>query len=224
MVLVYCLHGDELMTEKVAKELQYEFGEIEIVLGNPVARESEKRFIESDLNRSFNSNKKTAEAKRAKELIKILGGFNDNLIIDLHTTKANMPPVAIVTDLSQIALVSRLGMDKAIYMPPQFSSGGSLIENVSNAVSIEFFADADSKSMVKNFIRSAYAFDSSKIDELEVYFVEEIVKGRNDPEIENFRKLRDGSYPVFSGEPAYKGVKYLKTRKKRISLTDLKAD
>lgn len=222
MLIVYCLHGDELQTEKIAKKLKENFNDIDTIIGNPEARKAQKRFIETDLNRSFNLQEETLESKRAKKLQDLIAQTNHELLIDLHTTKAKMPPVAIITDLDQLKLVSRVGISRVIYMTPKFSSGGSLIENVKNAFSIEFYRDQKSEELVYDKLRQAYK-KKRKIDKFEVYFLEEIVNGDYDPSIKNFQRLPDGSYPIFSGETSYENVKYLKTRKKIIKLSELKA-
>lgn len=215
MLLVYCLHGDEVATEKIALRMEEKLG-IEIYLGNPVARRRKVRFVESDLNRSFNK-RGTREAKRAIVIKKALLHSKHNLIIDLHATKAVMPPCAIITDLKQLYLVARTGIKRVIYFTQEFSSGGSLIENIPNAFSIEIYPSKESIKFLENAV--ALAAKGKIIRRVfDVYFVIEIVKGKTDLSIQNFKKFEDGSYPLFSGEPAYRGIKFLRARKKNISL------
>lgn len=60
-------------------------GPIAFVLGNPEAARQNLRFIESDLNRSFNhANVATAEQRRALELAPILS--RTHWLVDLHQT------------------------------------------------------------------------------------------------------------------------------------------
>lgn len=215
MTLIYCLHGDETVTEQIAKQLNKEL-EIEIILGNPKAREKEVRFIESDLNRSFNKIE-TYESDRARELQTILK--NKDFIIDLHTTSAVMDPVAIITNDEQLQLVAKTGMKKVVFMNKDFSIGGSLIENIPNSFSIEFHPDEGSCNKVKDYIRSA--FNGKQIsNEFEIYEVIEIVKGEYDPKIRNLEILPDGTYPIFSGERSYKGISFLRTRKVKQSMNN----
>lgn len=69
------------------------------MLANPQACKTGTRYIDIDLNRCFlhqdleNPNLSSYEAKRAKELYHILGsqnGHQQDLIVDLHSTTANM--------------------------------------------------------------------------------------------------------------------------------------
>ncbi len=213
MILIYCLHGDEIVTEQVAKQLNKELA-VEIILGNPKAREKQIRFTESDLNRSFGKTG-TYESNRAKELAALLGEKKNELVIDLHTTYSGMPPVAIITNLDQLKLVAKTGLRKVIYMNKEFSTGGSLIENVSNAFSIEFSPDKESIGTVKQLIKNALE-EKAVVNKIEVYEFIEIVKGEYNPQIKNFKRLSDGTYPVFSGEKSYKGISFLRTKKRDI--------
>jgi len=79
----------------VNKDIEYKY-----IIGNPLAYEKGSRYVDSDLNRSFNSNnqntkknKNNYEINRAKFLVKqygINGAEPCQIAIDLHTTTANM--------------------------------------------------------------------------------------------------------------------------------------
>lgn len=227
MLIIYCLHGDELVTEEIALELNRQDG-IPIYLGNPAARAKKVRFIDTDLNRSFRLETASLESRRAKEIINELSdvalsrsGLSTSkydLIIDLHTTKAKMPPCAIITSLDQLGLVSKIGIERVICMTEKFSSGGSLIENIPGSVSVEIFPDRKSIRFIKKSIKSA-KLNRNLVNEFNVFFVEEIVRGEKDTSIVNFEQMGDGSYPVFAGETSYKDVKYLKTRMEVVKLS-----
>ncbi len=53
-------------------------------LGNPAAALADRRFVESDLNRAFGAKADTAEARRAKELQRVLG--DTDYLLDIHQT------------------------------------------------------------------------------------------------------------------------------------------
>ncbi len=79
----------------VNKDIEYKY-----IIGNPLAYEKGSRYIDSDLNRSFNSNnqntkknKNNYEINRAKFLVErygINGTEPCQIAIDLHTTTSNM--------------------------------------------------------------------------------------------------------------------------------------
>ena len=79
----------------VNKDIEYKY-----IIGNPLAYEKGSRYVDSDLNRSFNSNnqntkknKNNYEINRAKFLVEqygIKGAEPCQIAVDLHTTTANM--------------------------------------------------------------------------------------------------------------------------------------
>jgi len=97
-------HGNEqiggYLVSNLKKEFvknQYSF-ELQTLLANPKAFKRKVRFIDADLNRLFrtteleNLDKSSYENERARVIHGIIGpkGNNQNFLIDLHTTNANM--------------------------------------------------------------------------------------------------------------------------------------
>ena len=68
-------------------ELQLESGKVSLLLGNPQAYEQDQRYIDWDLNRSFDaSDPTTIEGRRAAEIIQYLDRNNDMAaLLDLHS-------------------------------------------------------------------------------------------------------------------------------------------
>ena len=125
VVVVGGTHGNEYTgvwcikaLDRQATVLQQTYPSLDIstLLANPEAYMANKRFIEEDLNRQFSSHAlsqsaTTLEAKIARELNELLGpkplhegeddhmnlGKND-VIIDMHSTTANMGVVLIVAE------------------------------------------------------------------------------------------------------------------------------
>lgn len=85
---------------------------IEFILANPEAHKINRRFKDEDLNRAFmflsEDRKNSYEHNRAHELKKMIGP--DDLVIDLHTTTANMGPTIILPHYTQeiLGLCSKL--------------------------------------------------------------------------------------------------------------------
>tara|TARA_Y100001968_G_scaffold22414_1_gene17681 strand:- start:1059 stop:1970 length:912 start_codon:yes stop_codon:yes gene_type:complete len=95
------------------------------VIGNPIAREVCKRYLDCDLNRSFSSelwdsfNSKHYEIKRAQELFNLYGPEGQNpcqIAIDFHSTTSAMGGSLVVygrrfADLALASLIQfRLGL------------------------------------------------------------------------------------------------------------------
>ena len=106
VVVVGGTHGNEYTGVWLEKALR---DKSETIVGNPAAVEANRRFLDEDLNRCFLRSKldappTTVEARRAREVDAALGpkGSPDaaDLVIDLHTTTANMG-VTICVEINQ---------------------------------------------------------------------------------------------------------------------------
>lgn len=112
---VWCIKALELQAE--ALKVKYPTLNISTILANPEAHMANKRFIHSDLNREFATEKlclidndddeatATAEGARARELNEILGSKCDSddpelfdVAIDLHSTTSNMGMTLIINE------------------------------------------------------------------------------------------------------------------------------
>lgn len=93
ILFVVCTHGDELAGHKLFQD--YPYGETDkvswkVIIGNPEAVALNTRYIETDLNRSFNVQiPKTYEEKRAQLLKTYFQKFDE--IYDIHTTQSIHP-------------------------------------------------------------------------------------------------------------------------------------
>ncbi|MDF5711475.1 MAG: aspartoacylase [Nostoc sp. S4] len=113
-------HGNELTGVHLVKKFQQSPNLINrqsletlVLLGNPKAIAEGKRYIEKDLNRCFthqdlqNPNLLSYEDTRAKEIKQILQPQNQpfvDVIIDLHSTTANMGLSLIFSELHPLLL------------------------------------------------------------------------------------------------------------------------
>lgn len=109
---VHVLSRLALRREKLARE--YPSLSIERLLANPAAHESNRRFMQSDLNRMFTEEKlcdisaSGYEPNRAKAINAVLGpkgpASATDMCIDLHTTTANMGCTLIVDQWCPLAI------------------------------------------------------------------------------------------------------------------------
>lgn len=82
------MHGNELLGVKLVELLQKRpIPGIDAILANPEAVRQRRRFIESDLNRSFGAQaEETRETARAKELMQLTKKYD--IVLDFHNTQA----------------------------------------------------------------------------------------------------------------------------------------
>ncbi len=103
------VHGNELLGIYLVKKLQNEsFSikglELDFLLANPKAIKECRRYIDYDLNRSFNTDTLTQDShlyefERAKVIKEHLK--NCDFLIDLHTTTANMGITVVLSSREQ---------------------------------------------------------------------------------------------------------------------------
>jgi len=116
-----------------AMSARYPSLEIETLLANPLAHQTNRRFVDDDMNRMFTAERLARESprgyepRRAKEISDALGpkgewrgaagdGQAADLVVDLHTTTANMGCTIIVDSWCSF------GMRAAAYASGQWDS------------------------------------------------------------------------------------------------------
>ncbi len=160
------------------------------VIGNPVAKALGRRYVERDLNRSFNSGGvELYEVRRALHLKKILS--DADVVVDIHRTTAVTQFCAIVTKLDDVVYALRYQPSAVIIMNQNFSEH-CLIGNVKHGVVLEY-----------PYTPIPY------IGKPEVYRVKEMVEVQ-----EGWKELEGNKrgIPYMIGEKAYEGKCFLLER------------
>ena len=141
VLIIGSQHGNELLGELlykyIKKQPQSDELRIDFILANPEARVRHVRYTESDMNRSFTSEIKTYEQRRAQELLTQLKDHSYDLVIDVHTTTVLQAPCIIVPILDEpiCAYLRATAIKNIVHMRHEFL-GKSLIGNVPRAVSL----------------------------------------------------------------------------------------
>lgn len=118
VVVVGGTHGNEFTGVYVIEQLQpeklqrdYPSLKVETLLANPRAHAASTRFVDDDLNRQFVLGARADggyETERAKEIEEAIGPKGSStaaeMVIDLHTTTANMGTTIIVNSYSHLAV------------------------------------------------------------------------------------------------------------------------
>lgn len=150
LTIVYCMHGDEKLGEKIADnifKLKINRGNLTTVLANPKAYSKNKRFINEDLNRIFPGRSKTYEQKLAKNILKIVK--NTDYLVDIHATTGKTEPFAIIIKNNPqiINLIKSSGIRNIVLMGKNLASGKSLIDQTKNGFSFEYYSKTPKKSL-----------------------------------------------------------------------------
>lgn len=136
VLIVGGTHGNEwtgaYVVLKYSNLIQKEFPNLQIdfELGNPKAFGANLRFINYDLNRIFNSDfsgAKFSEACRANYLKKRIAELFPCLVIDLHTTTANMGSTLIITKENDLNLDLLACIEKARFVSSPDKANNLLI-------------------------------------------------------------------------------------------------
>jgi len=231
--LFVCLHGNEQYGLKVSKKISNK--NVKTIIGNPLAIEKNIRFIDEDLNRVFPGEKNgNYETKRAFELNGKLKNFD--LIIDLHSSKGEIPLFGIITkpNKEKIELAKKLGLNKLIIMIEKFAQGKSLIDNHPLGISLEI-GPHDKKENIQIVLEKIQGFLKEKryTEKMEIYEIYDILEIEEDKKdvlnyMKNFEEVKAGDsfakgqkeyiskenfFPVFAGESSYKKILCLKAKK-----------
>ena len=189
--IVAGLHGNEKKPVEALTRRRVEF-----VVGNPEALKKGSRFVDQDLNRSFDMDGSLYEIGRAKEL---LGELDGRIVVDLHTFTAPSPAFSIITDLRMLKHAKVVGLERVVYMKFSNKSGHALIENV-DGVSVELGQHKDKlvSERVGAILDNLERGVGRPVQLFEVY---DIIKEPSN--YVNFELHEKGFYPVLSGENAY---------------------
>ncbi len=192
IAVVCCLHGTEPYGLEVVKRLP---AFISGFIGNERALNENKRFIETDLNRSFPGDKLGKNEERlAYDLHNKLKEFD--YVIDLHSSSNNCPLFGIITNPTKekIDLARKLGLKKLVIMEKSIAGGKALIDFVKCGISLEVgphIREENSKEVL-NLINNLIENKNYSKD-LEIYEVFKIIKKeRSTVLINNFENIKCG--------------------------------
>lgn len=119
--IVAAIHGDEPFGLKVLGKLRESDSakSLQTLVAHPEAIAKRVRYIESDLNRSFNSQNNTIEERLAHSIKKEVMQSNPDIVIDLHTSVSDCGATGIVTTYSpeNHKLAEYCGMSCLVIMP-----------------------------------------------------------------------------------------------------------
>jgi len=223
IAILGCVHGNEDYSLKVFKKLKkisLKSGEIDFYLVNEQAYSKKTRFIDTDLNRSFNLNKVSYEVNLTKTIKEKIKTYD--YIIDMHSTTSKTPPCLIYTnrELEKNDVINLFNIKRRVYIP---NSEFSLISQFKNAVSIEISIKNEERNAIRKGEKYILSFLSNlnlinknciKIKNYENY----ICTGKIDIE-KNFKDFKitkinsEYLYPMLSGEVNYENQDCFKLKK-----------
>lgn len=143
ILLVGSQHGNEPLGFHLYAHLKLHhpdvFERVEFYVANPLAVDLGRRYVESDMNRSYGSNKEsTYESRQALKLVSLIRLMKPDLILDLHTTTCVQPPSILITNQSDYTrrFIASSSISKVMVMSDEIARH-SLIGINPRAVAIE---------------------------------------------------------------------------------------
>jgi hypothetical protein len=216
LLLLGSQHGNELLGERLYRRIKkYHPDVLEYLsfrIGNPKARRQGVRYIESDMNRSFEKKRDTYEANRARKLLAYIDEQAFDLVLDLHTTACIQPPSFIVGSMSASVktFIRASSIRRVVHMRHEIVHS-SLIGTVPQAVSIEVSNSDVSTTLLDSLIKDIQRYITSRVFETEksLYVVDQLLLKTEVTEIEstmltNFQPSALGFIPILVGENSYK--------------------
>ncbi len=209
ILIIGAQHGDERLGHKLYRHLMLarhngKYRNVDFICGNPKAYRANKRFIETDLNRSYAVERpQTYEEKRAAKLLQKIARGKYDYVLDIHTSRSDCGMFAISANMDKrVQEVLRANIMNRIAVMPSHIAGGSLIGNVPGAVSLEYARTiASSRHTLASLVKlidnlSAGAYEDPA--EREVFYVQGTIESDVpiDKDSKNFEKCNLGFYPV----------------------------
>lgn len=208
-------HGNEYLGEKLYRHIVRSRPElkdnVEYVLANPKAREKRVRLIESDMNRSYVRNPVTYEERRAQEIREYINKYQFDIVLDCHTTSCVQPPSLIVASINSVneAYLKASSIAHIIHM------NHSITQTTLNDISPQSVSLEVNEKITPELLNEVcddikrYIHQESAHSKQYVYEVTELLHGNELPEeelinIQNFKKTKQGFYPILVGENSYK--------------------
>lgn len=206
------IHGNEKFGLKILGALYENKSAAQTLVAHPEAVAKNVRFIESDLNRSFNGKSSSLEERIAQSIMDRVKNIKPDIVIDLHTSVSDCGAVGIVTKYSRAnhLIAEKSGMSCLVIMQPS----DSFIDQFDvPAVALEFGKNLRSNRLAKNIAEAIESFhlDNTLSAEptIPVYKMESIIE-KNYKGLDSIKNLAFdhvlGGYPFLAGKNTYADI------------------
>ncbi len=216
IAIVGGIHGDEPAGERIVDQLAEDVtvasGTLQLVVANEPALDAGRRYIDTDLNRTFPGDIESEkyETALAPRLITVLEGAD--AVLALHTTHSAPPPFAIYTTLTDTVRKGITGMPVDHAVDAGNLRGTTLDSKLPNTISLETGRQGSDEAVefgleaTRDFLRVHGILDDREptfTEKMVVTVDEEVPKGEGKPEVfyQNFEEIPAGE--VFARDDVY---------------------
>lgn len=216
ILLLGSQHGNELLGDELYRYIQAQHKDllpyVVFKIGNPDAHRANIRYLESDMNRSYNIPDDTHEARLATELLEYIEKECFDLVLDLHTTVCVQPPCIIIRDITphNIDFLRATSIEKIVLLQDPMVET-TLAGVCPQAVAIEISNNDITPELLESLAKAIKTYATNEVEPIEksVYSVESLLlKAEVAPdevdELVNFKPTKSGYIPILTGENSYK--------------------
>lgn len=212
--VIAAIHGNEKFGLKVLSHLDINSPNIRVRVGHPEAIAKNKRFIGSDLNRSFRDKANTTEARLAKSIEQEISSFAPNYVIDIHTSITDVGIVAIMAERNDKTelLAHTLGATNMVIMSPEFTKNSLIGCAPDRSISLELGRGLRSDNLARKIAQSITHLPEAKFDtkqKLPLFQVTSTIK----KDYKHFDKLSNlkfsshlNAYPFLASKNSYQNM------------------
>lgn len=170
------LHGDEVFGLKVLGILdRSNRNDITTRVGHAEAIAKNKRYIETDPNRSFGKKFNSLESEVASTISKKMSECAPDYIIDIHTSRSNVRAVAIVSTITDtnVYLAHALNAEALVVMPKELTVTSLIGCMPDRSISLEFGANQRSDKLAVKTAEAIQSLGRTKVvkQKLPIYTV-----------------------------------------------------
>jgi hypothetical protein len=213
ILVIGAQHGDERLGPRLQRRLQKygaQFANIDYICGNPRAYRANTRFIDTDLNRSYNPGTPlTYEEKRAQKILQFIRDKGYDYVLDVHTSTADVGRFFITTETDGAAgrIIAGTSFERVVVMPKHIVDC-SLIGQIPQAISIEYDRELARHPAALEELVSLLdnLSEGTHIHALrDVYYVRDTIAAESNADLshKNFTLTEQGYYPILFGEKTY---------------------
>ena len=198
IVVIGSIHGDEPAgknaIESLIKSNQFE-KPVRFIVANEKALKQDKRYIDSDLNRSFPGD---PESEKYEERLasRIMEKIEGKTVLDLHTTHSYPEPFANIKSIEDVEYVKECNVDTAVYFPEESGALTGQAEGIVIETGYQKSEEAvkNAEEVTKNFLASRGVIDEEySTSDPEVFRYYETVEGDYEFLANNFQRVEAGT-------------------------------
>lgn len=214
ILIIAATHGDELLGirlyEKLLRDRSPLLESIDFMIGNPRALSARKRYIDNDLNRSYQATAGGYEVWRASEIRDYISLTKPDLVLDMHTTNCIQPSCLIIGSMDGEAKHHFLAASH-IEVLLQVGLKGDIASVIDNVVGYEVSNSSITPSLLdrialdlSNFIEGKEVSSRKQLFKITDKMYKKDVTEDQARSFINFEMSPMGFIPIMTGENSYK--------------------